>query len=188
MGARTPPGTGNTLADALAQRRAATAEGEAARPETILLIGLQGSGKSTFYRERFFATHVRINLDMLRTRRRETLLLDACLEGTIPFVVDNTNATLAVRERYLVLARAAGFRCTGYYLDVPLALCLARNAARPPGERVPSVGIYGTRKRLQPPTLTEGFDALYRVTVGGDGALTVAPYTKDEQHIATDRA
>lgn len=143
------------------------------RPEMILLIGLQGSGKSTFYRERFFATHVRINLDMLRSRRRETLLLDACLAGGTPFVIDNTNATLAARARYLTLARVAGFRCTGYFLDVPLALCLARNATRPPGQRVPPVGIYGTRKRLQPPTLVEGFDALYRVTVGDDGLLVV---------------
>jgi len=39
------------------------------------------------------------------------------------------------------------------------------------------VGIYGTRKRLQPPTMAEGFDALYRVTVGEDGALTVARLT-----------
>jgi len=158
----------------------APAQSYPARPEMILLIGLQGSGKSTFYRERFFATHVRINLDMLRNRRRETLLLDACLEGDIPFVVDNTNATRATRARYLDPARAAGFRCIGYYLDMPLAVCLARNAARPPDERVPPVGIYGTRKRLQSPTLAEGFDALYRVTVGDDGALTVAPLTPPE--------
>jgi predicted kinase len=33
--------------------------------ETVILIGIQGSGKSTFYRERFFDTLVRINLDLL---------------------------------------------------------------------------------------------------------------------------
>ncbi len=143
------------------------------RPETVLLIGLQGSGKSTFYRERFFATHVRINLDMLWTRRRETLLIDACLAGGTSFVVDNTNATIAARARYLMLARAAGFRLVGYYFDVPIALCLARNATRPPGERVPPVGIYGTRTRLQPPTSEEDFDALYRVTIGEDVTLLI---------------
>jgi predicted kinase len=178
VGTGTPPTGTSTLADALAQRRAATVEGEPAPPEAVLLIGLQGSGKSTFYRERFFATHVRINLDMLRTRRRETLLLDACLKGGTPFVVDNTNATLAVRARYLTLARAAGFRCVGYFLDVPIALCLARNAARPTGQRVPPIGIYGTRKRLQPPTPEEGFDALYRVTIADDGALVVADWPR----------
>jgi len=175
VNAEAPPSLAldSTLAEAIERRRAATINNEPPRPEAILLIGLQGSGKSTFCRERFFATHVRINLDMLRTRRRESLLLDACLAGEVSFVVDNTNATIAARARYLALARAARFRCIGYYFDVPIALCLARNAARPPGERVPPVGIYGTRKRLQPSTLEEGFDVLYRVTIGADDALMI---------------
>ena len=41
--------------------------------EAVIFVGLQASGKSTFYRERFSRTHVRINLDMLKTRHRETL-------------------------------------------------------------------------------------------------------------------
>ena len=39
--------------------------------EAIVFIGLQASGKSSFYKERFFSTHVRISLDLLRTRNRE---------------------------------------------------------------------------------------------------------------------
>jgi hypothetical protein len=35
--------------------------------EAIILIGIQGAAKSTFYRDRFFDTHVRINLDMLKS-------------------------------------------------------------------------------------------------------------------------
>ena len=41
--------------------------------ETVILVGIPGSGKTTFYRERFFETHVRISLDMLRMRDREGL-------------------------------------------------------------------------------------------------------------------
>lgn len=149
------------------------------RPEAILLIGLQGAGKSTFYRDHFFATHIRLSLDLLRTRRREALLLDACLAGRTSFVIDNTNPTAAERARYLVPARAAGFHLIGYYFDVPLALCLARNAARPPGERVPPQGLYGTRKRFQLPTLAEGFDVLYRVTICDDGTTLLI---KKEEH------
>ena len=59
--------------------------------EALIFVGLQASGKSTFYKERFFTTHLRINLDMLRTRHRERLLIGACLEAKQPFVVDNTN-------------------------------------------------------------------------------------------------
>jgi predicted kinase len=32
----------------------------------ILFIGLQTSGKSSFYKERFFQSHVRIDLNMLK--------------------------------------------------------------------------------------------------------------------------
>jgi predicted kinase len=39
--------------------------------EAVIFVGIQASGKSTFYCQRFFATHMRISLDMLRTRRRE---------------------------------------------------------------------------------------------------------------------
>ena len=62
--------------------------------EAVVFIGIQGAGKSSFYKERFFDTHVRINLDMVRTKRRQQVLLDACIEARQPFVVDNTNITV----------------------------------------------------------------------------------------------
>jgi hypothetical protein len=60
--------------------------------EAILFIGIQASGKSNFYLERFFRSHVCINGDMLKTRHREGLLVKACLEGKAPFVVDSVLA------------------------------------------------------------------------------------------------
>lgn len=68
--------------------------------EAVVFCGVQGSGKSTFFVERFAHTHVRLNLDMLRTRSREDILLHACLAAQQPFVADNTNATRAQRQRY----------------------------------------------------------------------------------------
>lgn len=67
--------------------------------EAVLLVGIQAAGKSTFYRERFFTTHVRISLDLLRTRHRERSLLAWCLSHGQRFVVDNTNVTAAGRAR-----------------------------------------------------------------------------------------
>lgn len=61
--------------------------------ELVLFIGIQATGKSSFYRERFFKTHVRVNLDMLKTRHREGLLVKACIDGKIPFFVDNKSHT-----------------------------------------------------------------------------------------------
>ena len=39
--------------------------------EAVILCGLQGSGKTTLYRDRFIETHVRVSMDLLRTRARE---------------------------------------------------------------------------------------------------------------------
>ncbi len=80
--------------------------------QAILFIGIQATGKSTFFQQRFFATHVRINLDMLKTRNRERILLKACLEAKQPFVLDNTNLTREARAETIVQAKAAGFGVT----------------------------------------------------------------------------
>lgn len=128
-----------------------------------MFVGLQASGKSTFYQQRFFRTHVRINLDMLKTRHRETLLLQACIEMQQPFVVDNTNPTLAERAKYIAAARAARFLVVGYYFQSNVGESITRNNGRDARERVPPKGIAGTAKRLMLPTLAEGFDTLYYV-------------------------
>ena len=47
--------------------------------EAVIFIGIQGAGKSTFFQQRFFDTHVRINLDMLKTRYREQVFLQGIL-------------------------------------------------------------------------------------------------------------
>jgi predicted kinase len=117
----------------------------------VVLIGIPASGKSSFYATRFAATHLRINLDMLRTRHREAELVATCLRLQQPFVVDNTNATAAERARYIEPARAAGFRVEGYYLGAKLAECLARNAARQGAARIPDQGVISISNRLELP-------------------------------------
>ena len=141
--------------------------------EAVIFTGIQASGKSTFYKERFFDTHVRINLDMLRTRHREAILLRACFEARQRFVVDNTNPTRADRARYIAQARAAGFRVVSYYFETDVPGALQRNARRVGKSRVPIVGIHGTRRRLEPPSADEGFDEMYVVRITPDGEFEV---------------
>ena len=126
-------------------------------------MGIQATGKSTFVRQRLFDSHVRINLDMLRTRNRERLLFEACVEAGQPFVIDNTNATRTERERYLAPAREAGFRVIGYYFQSEIDASLRRNANRPEEARIPDAGIRGTHARLELPSRAEGFDSLFYV-------------------------
>src|SRR5262245_10460453 len=117
--------------------------------EAAIFVGLQGAGKTTFYRERFFRTHLRINMDMLKTRHREDILLRAFCDAKQPFVVDNTNATAMERARYISLARQYGFRIIGYYFRSKASECLERNASRPADERVRDIGVLGTAGRLE---------------------------------------
>lgn len=145
--------------------------------ELILFIGLQGSGKSTFFARSFADTHVRINLDMLGTRHRERLLFDACVEGKTPMVIDNTNPTPEERARYIAPARAAGFSVVGYYFQSRVDDCQARNAGR--SREVPLVGLLGTYKRLVLPTRAEGFDALRYVRIDEAGAFAVQEWSDE---------
>jgi len=147
--------------------------------EAVIFIGLQASGKSTFHMRQFSRTHVRINMDMLKTKHRERLLLDACLAGKQSFVIDKVNAAAPDRATYIRAAKAAGFQVVGYYFQSKLDDCLARNAARPEAERVPDTAIMGTYKRLQLPSLDEGFDRLYYVRTTNDGDFVVEEW-RDE--------
>ena len=141
--------------------------------EGVIFVGIQASGKSTFYRERFFDTHLRINLDMLKTRNREQILLRACIEAKQPFVIDNTNPSAEERARYIRPARSAGFRVLGYYFDVQIKEALTRNKERMGKDHIPEKGIFGTKKRLRVPDLEEGFDLLYRVRIDEEGRFVV---------------
>ena len=137
--------------------------------EAILLIGIQGAGKSTFYLRRFFHTHVRLSLDLLRTRHRERALLEACLKTRQPLLIDNTNVTAAERARYILPAKAAGFRVAGYFFEPDPQGSLRRNNLREGKRKVPPAALFGTLKRLQPPRQDEGFDGLYRVWLSKAG-------------------
>jgi predicted kinase len=144
--------------------------------ELILFIGLQATGKSSFYRHTLFRTHVRINLDMLRTRHREKLLLDACIAGKTKFVVDNTNLTRDDRTRYIGSAKAARFRIIGYFFESRIAEALRRNAARPDAERVPDMAIRASSKKLQIPSKSEGFDELFFVQLSEENQFKVQEF------------
>lgn len=133
--------------------------------ELIVFIGIQAVGKSSFFRDRFFATHVRVNLDMLRTRHREELLMDACFKGKTSFVVDNTNLQRKDRQRYIQPAKAAGFRICGYFFQSRAADAIRRNGERDEKSRVPDVAIRGSASRLEFPDYSEGFDQLHFVRI-----------------------
>lgn len=141
--------------------------------QAIIFIGIQATGKSTFFQNKFFDSHIRINLDMLRTRHREKLLFEACLQMKQSFVVDNTNPTKEERQRYIPPAKQYRFQIIGYYFQSKLAESIERNQSRDKAKQVPEHGIRTTHAKLQLPTFAEGFDELYYVKIMPNGEFAV---------------
>lgn len=139
---------------------------------SVLLVGIPATGKSSFFKERFADTHVRVNRDMLRTAHREKVLFEACLSAGISHVVDKTLVTRAERKLVVEAAKRAGFRVEGYFFESRRADALARNATRSGDARVPDAAILGMSAKLEVPSLDEGFDALSFVALR-DGGFVV---------------
>jgi len=144
----------------------------------LIFIGLQASGKSTFFLEYFYHTHMRLNMDMLKTRYRETILLNACLEGKQKVVIDNTNPTIKERAKYIQLFKQKKFKVGGYYFQSNIAECLKRNGLRKGKAMIPEVGIKSTFKKLERPSYNEGFDELFYVSLEGN-QFKISPWNNE---------
>ncbi|QER39174.1 ATP-binding protein [Acinetobacter suaedae] len=133
--------------------------------ELIIFIGCQASGKSTFFKQYFSDTHIRLNLDMLKTRHREKILFQACLDAKQKFVVDNTNPSKLDRKNYIQQAKNAHFKVIAYYFESCLDDALLRNEQREGKAKIPRVGVISTFKQLETPEFDEGFDEIYQVSI-----------------------
>ncbi|WP_196888221.1 AAA family ATPase [Aureivirga sp. CE67] len=133
--------------------------------QAILFIGIQATGKSTFYKQNFFNSHVRISLDLLNTKNKQQKFLETCFETNTQFVVDNTNVEKERRKYFIDLAKENKYKVIGYYFKSNIQEALERNSLRKGKEKIPNVGLFSTRKKLELPNYEEGFDALYFVEI-----------------------
>lgn len=134
----------------------------------VLFIGLQASGKSSFYR-RHLSDHHLVSKDLWpnarNKERRQLRDVRQALENGLSVVVDNTNPSRQDRAGLLALAAELKVPVVGYYFASRLEDCRRRNELRQGKARVPELGLLGTAARLQRPELDEGFTSLYYVTL-----------------------
>jgi predicted kinase len=148
------------------------------RGYVVLTIGLPGSGKTTWYKRRGVTP---LSSDMLRTilfdditdQRYQGLvfstlrsLLRARLIAKMPWnYVDATNLSPHERRQWIKMAKSFGYEVQAVFFDVPLAVCLERNAKR--DRQVSDDVMHKMADRLRPPAFKEGFDKITVVRVKG---------------------
>ena len=107
---------------------------KAAQPGARLyvLVGAQGSGKSTWARQLIEHENSAIIFDAILVKKSErTPILQAAKEHGVPAVA--------------------------VWFHTPLAVCLSRNAKRPPDQVANEQGLRNVYAAVEPPTQTEGF-------------------------------
>ena len=161
------------------------------RGYVVLAIGLPGSGKTTWYKRRGVTP---LSSDLLRnilfddiTEQRyqglvfSTLrsLLRARLIAKMPWnYVDATNLSPHERKQWIKMAKSFGYEVQAVFFDVPLSVCLERNAKR--DRQVSDEVMHKMAERLRPPTFKEGFEKITVVRVKGHpGTLPVTTTGED---------
>ena len=149
------------------------------KPVVYMMVGIPGSGKSTWIRNNRQKTWIVVSPDVIletqynyewtpeRAAEAWAISYQQFGQGLLSgqtMVWDATFTSPIMRAAILHTAKGAGYRVEAVFCDTPIELCIERNQRRN-RKPVPEGKIHGMAEGLQPPTAAEGFDHIEHVLV-----------------------
>lgn len=142
-----------------------------------VMVGIPGSGKSTYAKKLEEKGAVHISLDVIRNKLVEETgtrnegkvfseglkqMKEALSHGK-DVICDSTNVYIAKRKPYFQVANEFNAKIIAIFVNTDKKECLERNSKREGIAKVPAVAIHTSAKKLVPPTMEEGFDEVIEV-------------------------
>jgi len=112
----------------------------------VVLVGMPGSGKTTWVKNNLLDSFIHINKDKIKNGG-EIKLIKECIRDAQSFVIDGTNPSQTKREKYYKLASDAKYNITVIYFT---RNGVGWNNLRE-NDKVPMVAYHMYYKNLVPP-------------------------------------
>jgi bifunctional polynucleotide phosphatase/kinase len=150
--------------------------------ELIIMVGVPGSGKSTFVKK-YIAPH---NYGIINRDTSKTI--QKCIKECIQFiksgrsiVIDNTNPTIESREKFIKIATDRGYMCRCFIMNTDVALakhnmCYRHYISGGQIDTIPNIVYNIYKKKYDPPERNEGFEEINTIDFSLDSNIDISKY------------
>lgn len=126
----------------------------------VIMIGYPGSGKSTWCKKNL-PSYSYVSRDVQKDMKKCVLKCKQELQDGNNVVIDNTNYSIEMREKFISIANEECAQCVAVHINTSMNQSQTWNDTREKENRVPTIVFYKYRKNFQSPTIDEGFDEVF---------------------------